>query len=299
MAMNVEGKTAIITGAGSGINFSFAKILLSKGCNVVLADLALRPEAEALVSQYPSTSPGAKAVFQKTDVMDWMQLDKMFEVAIAHFGGADIVCPGAGVYEPPWSNFWHPPGAPPSKDDPADSRYALIDINITHPIRVTQIAISHFLSRKKPGCIPHITSIAGQSPFFPTPVYVASKHALNGFVRSLAPLEYPPSPLPKIRVNAVAPARILTPLWTDNPDKMQMVGKEPGWVTPEAVAEVMLGLVEKEEWVGGTIMEIGKTVREVRAFDDPGPRGGGNNVGNDVGYQDEMWESLKRQFEGA
>jgi 3-hydroxybutyrate dehydrogenase len=100
MAMNVEGKTAIITGAGSGINFSFAKILLSKGCNVVIADLALRPEAEALVSQYPSTSPGAKAVFQKTDVMDWTQLDKMFEVAIAHFGGADIVCPGAGVYEP-------------------------------------------------------------------------------------------------------------------------------------------------------------------------------------------------------
>jgi len=100
MAMNVEGKTAIITGAGSGINFSFAKILLSKGCNVVIADLALRPEAEALVSQYPSTSPGAKAVFQRTDVTDWMQLDKMFEVAIAHFGGADIVCPGAGVYEP-------------------------------------------------------------------------------------------------------------------------------------------------------------------------------------------------------
>jgi len=161
------------------------------------------------------------------------------------------------------------------------------------------MAISHFLSRKKPGCIPHITSVAGQSPFFPTPVYVASKHALNGFVRSLAPLESPPSPLPKIRVNAVAPARILTPLWTDNPDKMQMVGKDPGWVTPEAVAEVMLGLVEKEEWVGGTIMEIGKTIREVRAFDDPGPMGGGNNVENDAGYQDEMWESLKRQFEGV
>jgi 3-hydroxybutyrate dehydrogenase len=100
MAMNVQGKTAIITGAGSGINFCFAKLLLSKGCNVLIADLALRPEAEALVSQYPSTSSGAKAIFQKTDVTDWAQLDKMFEVAIEHFGGADIVCPGAGVYEP-------------------------------------------------------------------------------------------------------------------------------------------------------------------------------------------------------
>jgi 3-hydroxybutyrate dehydrogenase len=100
MAMNVEGKTAIITGAGSGICFSFAKLLLSKGCNVVIADITLRPEAEALLSEYPSTSAGTKAIFQKTNVTDWAQLDKMFEVATTQFGGADIVCPGAGVYEP-------------------------------------------------------------------------------------------------------------------------------------------------------------------------------------------------------
>ena len=100
MAMDVKGKTAIITGAGSGINFCFAKLLLSKGCNVVIADIALRPEAEALLSKYPLASAGAKAVFQQTNVADWAQLDRMFEIAIEHFGGADIVCPGAGVYEP-------------------------------------------------------------------------------------------------------------------------------------------------------------------------------------------------------
>lgn len=100
MAMQVEGKTAILTGAGSGITLCFAKLLLSKGCNVVIADLTLRPESEALISQYALTSPGANAVFHKSDVTDWAQLDKVFEVAISHFGGADIVCPGAGVYEP-------------------------------------------------------------------------------------------------------------------------------------------------------------------------------------------------------
>lgn len=100
MAMNVARKTAIITGAGSGINLSFAKLLLEKGCNVVIADLQLRPEAQAIVAQYSHDSSGAKAVFQKTDVADWAQLDKMFEVADKQFGGADIVCPGAGVYEP-------------------------------------------------------------------------------------------------------------------------------------------------------------------------------------------------------
>lgn len=106
MAMNVKNKTAIITGAGSGINFCFAKILLEKGCNVVIADLALRPEAQALVAEYAFEAAGtgtgakARAVFQQTDVADWVQLERMFEVAIERFGGADIVCPGAGVYEP-------------------------------------------------------------------------------------------------------------------------------------------------------------------------------------------------------
>ena len=45
-------------------------------------------------------------------------------------------------------------------------------------------------------------------------------------------------------------------------------------------------------------MEIGSTVREVKAFDDPGPRAGGNFMTNDVAFEDEMLESLKRQFKG-
>ncbi|KAG9229789.1 hypothetical protein BJ875DRAFT_177197 [Amylocarpus encephaloides] len=296
MAMNVASKTAIVTGAGSGINFEYAKKLLEKGCNVVIADLALRPEAEGLLKLYPLSGEGAKAFFQKTDVADWAQLDAMFEVAVKNFGGADIVCPGAGIYEPPWTNFWNTPGSPPSKDDPASSRYALVDINITHPIRVTQMAISHFLSQKKSGTVVHLSSIGGQCPYFPTPVYVASKHAINGFVRSLARLETPPAHLPKIRVNAVAPARILTPLWTDHPEKMKMVGKEKNWVLPSAVAQVMVDLVEKEEYVGGTIVEIGEYVRVVDAFNDAGPQGHGNGLTSDPGYADDLWAAMTAQL---
>jgi len=50
MAQKVQGKTAIVTGAGSGINLSFASLLLGKGCSVVFADIALRPEAQEVVS---------------------------------------------------------------------------------------------------------------------------------------------------------------------------------------------------------------------------------------------------------
>lgn len=95
---SVNGKTAIVSGAGAGINLCFAKLLLSHGCNVVFADLALRPEAQQVVDAYATGSP--RAVFQQTDVRIWTQLDRMFVTCEKEFGAADIVCPGAGVYEP-------------------------------------------------------------------------------------------------------------------------------------------------------------------------------------------------------
>jgi len=299
MAMQVAGKTAIVTGAGSGINYCFAKLLLEKGCNVVFADLILRPESTDLVSRYSAkASPRSpRAVFQKTDVTDWSQLDRMFKVAQDEFNGVDIVCPGAGVYEPPFSNFWYPPGQPPSRDDVASSRYALLDINLTHPIRTTQLAISHFLSQKKSGVITHVSSIAAQNPFLPAPIYVATKHAISGFVRSLAELENPPAPLPKIRVNGVAPGVIKTPLWTEHPEKLKMINPEvDDWATPEEVAEAMLDLVQEPEYVGGTILEVGKSQRRiVERYNDPGPKGSGNTVSNSEKEKEDIWERLKAQ----
>lgn len=95
---SVKDKTAIVTGAGAGINLCFAKLLLSQGCNVIFADLAIRPESKEVIDTYNKGSP--RAVFQQTDVTDWTQLERMFVVAEQHFESVDIVCPGAGVYEP-------------------------------------------------------------------------------------------------------------------------------------------------------------------------------------------------------
>ena len=102
MSQPIQGKTAIVTGAGSGINLAFAEKLLDGGCNVLFADLALRPEAQKVVDEYTSsgTAEKGRAVFQHTDVTDWKHLERMFEKADAEFGEIDIVCPGAGVYEP-------------------------------------------------------------------------------------------------------------------------------------------------------------------------------------------------------
>lgn len=80
-----------------GINLCFAKALLQNGCNVLIADIALRPEAQEVVDRYTS-SP--RAIFVKTDVVEWKQLENAFGVAETEFGEIDIVCPGAGVFEP-------------------------------------------------------------------------------------------------------------------------------------------------------------------------------------------------------
>ncbi|UNI24123.1 hypothetical protein JDV02_009898 [Purpureocillium takamizusanense] len=53
----IRGKAALITGAGSGINLAFARLLLESGCSVIIGDLALQPEAQALVDQYTPSSP--------------------------------------------------------------------------------------------------------------------------------------------------------------------------------------------------------------------------------------------------
>ena len=241
---------------------------------MVFADLSLRPEARELVDQHSTGADGkARAVFVKTDVVHWDQLTGMFDAADREFGGVDIVCPGAGVYEPRWSNFWHPPGTSTSKDAVHDvgggvGHYASLDINLTHPIRTTQLAISRWLnpsrggdrakvSPQNPKRVVHVSSIAAQVPNLTSPLYAASKAGLNHFIRALAPLDRL-----GIRVTGVAPGVIRTPLWTEDPALLRWIDEtKDSWVEPEEVSEAMLQCCEDPAIEGGHIMEILKNSR--------------------------------------
>ena len=98
MALQVNGKTALVTGGGSGICLQFTRLLLSHGCNVLIADVQLTEEAKTLVDE--KSAAKAKVIFKKTDVTNWAELQAAFDAAIGEFGGLDIVCPGAGIFEP-------------------------------------------------------------------------------------------------------------------------------------------------------------------------------------------------------
>jgi NAD(P)-dependent dehydrogenase (short-subunit alcohol dehydrogenase family) len=217
MVLSVAGKYAIVTGAGSGINLEFARALLQRGCSVLIGDLALRPEAQALVNQYPppaassGAAPKPHVLFHKTNVASWPQLSSLFDRGVTAFPQVDIVVGGAGIFEPKWSAFWNAPKTATNPDsessDPADAEpgtYASIDVNLTHPIRLSQLAIGYWMKKQLPGCLVHVSSIAGHSVGIGSPLYFASKSGLHAFVRSLGALKETSN----IRVSAVAPGTV-------------------------------------------------------------------------------------------
>lgn len=97
MALDIKGKTALVTGGGSGICLELTKRLLAGGCNVLIADIIMR---KGLEEELSASQAGAKAICVKTDVTNWTQLQQAFDAAMQHFGRLDIVVPGAGVFEP-------------------------------------------------------------------------------------------------------------------------------------------------------------------------------------------------------
>ncbi|KAH8701454.1 putative short chain dehydrogenase/ reductase [Phaeosphaeriaceae sp. PMI808] len=250
---SLNGKYAIVTGAGSGIGHAVTKLLLSSGCSVMLADLKLRPEAQQTLDEYHSTPSSVTAVFQPTDVSDWKQLTSLWKAAIQCFGRVDIVASVAGIYEPPSSSFWNPPGISAKSGDPVDAsngQYKTFAVNQVAPIRLAQMAIDYWTQHRDiQGNFLVVASISAYLHSIETPLYMASKAALVSFVKSLGGLQ----DLFDIRISAVCPGPVLTPIF------------EPGWnkkltaddiyLTPEECASVILRVIQEPHWGNGSIVE--------------------------------------------
>ncbi|KAH7157488.1 hypothetical protein B0J13DRAFT_581634 [Dactylonectria estremocensis] len=299
MTISVEGKAAIITGGGSGINLAFARILLGKGCSVLIADLKLQPEAEDVLKEYPfpGASGKAGAFFHRTNVASWPDLNSMWKTALEKFSTVDIIVPGAGLFEPKWASFWDAPKTETNPDtasrDQADAdpgHYALLDVNLVAPIRLSQLAIGHWTQNKQKGCLVHVGSMAGYTSGINTPLYFASKHGLHGFVRALGGLRDELG----IRVGCVAPGAVRTPLWRDDPTKAAMLDKDTVLIEPEEIAEGMWQLVVNEELGDGTIFEVSKgKTRVVPLYNSPIPTGEGILVPGYAAAQKDLYDQLK------
>jgi NAD(P)-dependent dehydrogenase (short-subunit alcohol dehydrogenase family) len=156
----------------------------------VIADIKLLPEAEELVNSW-TVEDGSKACayYHKTDVSDWAQISSLWDTALEKLGQIDIVCNGAGIYEPPSSTFWNSPGVSPLSEDRADGNpgvYKTFAVNTMGPIRLAQLAVDYWLqNRSIEGNLLWVASVGGYAHSLQTPLYFASKAAIVSFVKSL------------------------------------------------------------------------------------------------------------------
>lgn len=185
------GKSVLITGGTSGIGYAAAEIFRAGGASVALMGRDAARGAAACVR----LGGGARAIYRAGDVRLAQDCRDVAETTVRAFGALDILVNAAGIYAE---------GALEELSDAALDE--LLDVNLKGTMRMTRAALPHLRAAR--GCIVNVASDAGLHGNYYCAAYAASKGAVIAFTRSLA-LETAPD---GVRVNAVAPADILTPL---------------------------------------------------------------------------------------
>lgn len=208
----LDGKTALVTGAGRGIGRALALDLAAAGANVVVNDIGASlaggdkdtSVAQAVVDEI--TQAGGQAVADGHSVSDWDEAQAMVAAAMEAFGDLDIVVNNAGIVR---DKFFH-------AMDPADW-YAAIDVHLHGTFHVSRAAAPYFRQAGK-GAYVHFTSTAGLIGTMGQANYSAAKAGIVGLSKSIA-LDMKRF---GIRSNCVAPfawTRMLESMPTDTPER--------------------------------------------------------------------------------
>jgi 3-oxoacyl-[acyl-carrier protein] reductase len=189
--MSVAGKTAIVTGAATGIGAATATLLAARGARVLAAGLQpgeLRETVAAIEAD------GGEALAIEADLSDPAQIDAVAARAQEAFGGADILVNNAAIYP---LGPWH--------EADAAEWDAVFAVNVRGYFLLAKAVRPQMLARGG-GAIVNVASVTFYWGEAGLVSYVASKGAVIGFTRSLAREAGPEG----IRVNAVAPGAFPT-----------------------------------------------------------------------------------------
>ncbi|MGB8376599.1 MAG: glucose 1-dehydrogenase [Salegentibacter sp.] len=226
--MELEGKVALITGAGSGIGESTAVLFAKEGAKLLLTDI--NEEYGNKVAQKIKTS-GGEAVFFKADTSVAADAEKSVAQAVKEFGKLDIAVNNAGI-----GGLQAPVG-----EYEIEGWDKVIAINLSGVFYGMRYQIPAMLKNGS-GSIINVSSILGSVGFPNSAAYVSAKHGIVGLTKSAA-LEYSSQ---GIRINSVGPAFIKTPLLDQLDDELmsQLVGLHPIGRLGEAeeVAQLFLWL---------------------------------------------------------
>lgn len=169
--MELQGRTAVVTGAASGIGLALAARLLSEGMQVVMADI----EADTLArAANRLDADGGRTLAVPCDVGDDAQVESLRDRALERFGAVHLLCNNAGVAT----------GRPNHRTSPAAWRW-IVDVNV--------LGVAYGVSLFAPAMVEqgegHIVNTASEAGLAPTPflgAYHATKYAVVGLSESLA-----------------------------------------------------------------------------------------------------------------
>ena len=189
-------KTVIVTGGSQGIGAGAVKAFLDRGYNVVATSRNVTKSTELPSSPELALVDG--------DIGEAATAARVAETAISTFGTIDALVNNAGIFF-----------TKPFTDYTSDDFKRLVSTNLDGFIYITQLAIKQMLAQKSGGSVVSITAALADNPIAGVNASIAmiTKGGLNAITRSLA-IEYAKE---GIRVNAVAPGVVDTPLHKNNP----------------------------------------------------------------------------------
>ena len=166
-------KTAIVTGAGSGVGKAAALALLGAGYNVVLAGRRVEPLQEVITE----SGAGSRALAVSTDVSKVESVQALFAATVKAFGRVDVVFNNAGVGNPPGS----------FEDWTLEQWQNVVDINLTGMFLCIQQAFKTMkLQSPRGGRIINNGSISSTTPRPNSMAYTATKHGVRGMTKTAA-----------------------------------------------------------------------------------------------------------------
>lgn len=230
--MRLHEKSVVVTGGASGIGLASVVRSLEEGANVVLSDITAS-EGELRALELERDYPG-RCLFIAADVTDTQQVDQLFARTVAEFGRVDAVFSNAGIG-----------GLTPS-DEVSDAEFLrIIDINLNGVFRVARAAL-RVMYVQGAGSIVNCSSILGVFGQSQSAAYTAAKGGVVNMTRALA-IEAAPK---GVRINAIGPGYIDTPLLADLDEKLlqELTRMHPlGRLgKPEEVANAFLFLASDE-----------------------------------------------------
>ena len=230
--MKYEGKTAIVTGAASGIGRCLSEMLARGGANVILTDVNADLLHEVAASL---TTAGHSATATVVDVSDADAVKKLVEDTVAEHGQLDYLFNNAGIAV-----------GGEARDLGYEDWKRVIDVNLYGVINGVFVAYP-IMVKQGFGHIVNTASVAGYFPFGGEIAYSASKHGVVGLSHALraegADLG--------VKVSVVCPGKIETPLYDTSKfvglDRKKTLGMFPKGITPEESAPIILRGVERNE----------------------------------------------------